>query len=391
MPCPHHDIKIVQRSNRQSAVAAAAYQSGERLFSEYDQKQKYYAEKRGIVHTEIMLPPHAPPEYADRNTLWNAAEAVEKQWNSQLARRIVLAIPREIPPEQHADLIRDYCREFFVSKGMIADFAIHDKGDGNPHAHILLTMRAMDENGKWLPKSRKVYDLDENGERIRLPSGNWKSHKEDTVDWNDQKYGEIWRQGWAAVANRYLEANDRPERLDLRSYERQGLDKIPTVHMGPAVSQMEKRGIQTNIGNLNRDITPTERRYLLRVPLILDAKKDCSRHALQSPDFSYCEVNPLLFRLPLSPLLLRLQSVCLYRSYRPAARQAAAARWISPHCCSGRKIDLPKYDTGLQGHRIPVNSAVVPCSRYSQGSAGKYITRRLPFCGSRRIHFSRLL
>ena len=82
---------------------------------------------------------------------------------------------------------------------------------------------------------------------------------------------------------------------------------------------------------------------------------------------------------------------CLYRSYRPAARQAAAARWISPHCCSGRKIDLPKYDTGLQGHRIPVNSAVVPCSRYSQGSAGKYITRRLPFCGSRRIHFSRLL
>lgn len=82
MPCPHHDIKIVQRSNRQSAVAAAAYQSGERLFSEYDQKQKYYSEKRGIVHTEIMLPPHAPPEYADRNTLWNAAEAVEKQWNS---------------------------------------------------------------------------------------------------------------------------------------------------------------------------------------------------------------------------------------------------------------------------------------------------------------------
>ena len=107
----------------------------------------------------------------------------------------------------------------------------------------------------------------------------------------------------------------------------------------------------------------------MRVPLILDAKKDCSRHALQSPDFSYCEVNPLLFRLPLSPLLLRLQSVCLYRSYRPATRQAAAARWISPRCCSGRKIDLPKYDTGLQGHRIPVNSAVVPCSRNSQGSA----------------------
>ena len=254
LPCPHFDVKIIQRSKRQSAVASAAYQSGERLFSEYDQKQKYYSHKSEIVHTEIMLPPHAPPEYADRNSLWNAAEAIEKQWNSQLARRFVLAIPRELPPEQYADLIRDYCREFFVSKGMIADFAIHDKGDGNPHAHILLTMRAMDETGKWLPKSRKVYDLDENGERIRLASGRWKSHKEDTVDWNDQKYAEIWRQGWADTANRYLEAIGSPERLDLRSYARQGIDKIPTVHMGPAVSQLEKKGIQTNIGNLNRDI-----------------------------------------------------------------------------------------------------------------------------------------
>lgn len=254
MPCPHYDIKIIQRSNRQSAVASAAYQSGERLFSEYDQNQKYYSHKSEIVHKEILLPSHAPPEYADRNILWNAAEAAEKQWNSQLARRFVLAIPRELPPEQYADLLRDYCREFFVSKGMIADFAIHDKGDGNPHAHILLTMRAMDQNGKWLPKSRKVYDLDKNGERIMLPSGRWKSHKEDTVDWNDQKYAESWRQGWADTANRYLEANARPERLDLRSYERQGIEKIPTVHMGAAVRRMEERGIQTNIGNLNRDI-----------------------------------------------------------------------------------------------------------------------------------------
>ena len=98
MPCPHFDVKIIQRSKRQSAVASAAYQSGERLFSEYDQKQKYYSHKSEIVHTEIMLPPHAPPEYADRNTLWNAAEAIEKQWNSQLARRFVLAIPRELSP-----------------------------------------------------------------------------------------------------------------------------------------------------------------------------------------------------------------------------------------------------------------------------------------------------
>ena len=235
MPCPHFNITIVQRSQNQSAVSAAAYQSGEKLFSEYDQQQKYYPYKTEVTHREILLPPNAPPEYADRNTLWNAAEAQEKQWDAQLARRFVLAIPRELPPEQYADLLRDYCREFFVSKGMIADFAIHDKGDGNLHAHILLIMRPMDENGKWLPKCRKIYELDKNGEKIRLPSGSWKSHKEYTVDWDDHKYAEIWRQGWADTANRYLEANNRPERLDLRSYAWQGIDQIP-------------------IGNLNRDI-----------------------------------------------------------------------------------------------------------------------------------------
>ena len=201
MPCPHNEITIVQRSQRQSAVAAAAYQSGEKLFCEYDQQVKHYPEKRGIVHNEILLPANAPRSYADRNTLWNAAEAVEKQWNSQLARRWVLTIPREIPPDQYAVLVREFCEQQFVSKGMIADFAIHDPHPPghNPHAHVMLTMRAMDEHGKWLPKSRKVYDLDENGERIKLPSGRWKSHKEDTVDWNDQKYCEIWRHEWEVM------------------------------------------------------------------------------------------------------------------------------------------------------------------------------------------------
>ena len=199
IPCPHFKITIVKRSQGQSAVAGAAYQSGERLFSEYDQKTKFYNKKKELVHAEIMLPSHAPPGYADRATLWNAVEAVENQWNSQLARRIVLAFPVEVPKEQYLSMIKEFCQEQFVSKGMLADFAIHDKGDGNPHAHILLTIRAMDEHGKWLPKARKVYDLDENGERIRLASGNWKCHKENTVDWNDQKYAEVWRHSWEVV------------------------------------------------------------------------------------------------------------------------------------------------------------------------------------------------
>ena len=254
IPCPHFKITIVKRSQGQSAVAGAAYQSGERLFSEYDQKTKFYNKMKELVHAEVMLPSHAPPGFADRATLWNAVEAVENQWNSQLARRIVLAFPVEVPKEQYLKMIREFCQEQFVSKGMIADFAIHDKGDGNPHAHILLTLRAMDEHGKWLPKARKVYDLDENGERIQLPSGNWKCHKENTVDWNDQKYAEVWRHSWEVVTNRYLEAAGRPERVDLRSFERQGIQQIPTVHLGPAAHQMEKRGVETFLGNLNRDI-----------------------------------------------------------------------------------------------------------------------------------------
>ena len=261
MPVPHLEIRIVQRSKGSSAVAGAAYQAGEKLFSEYDQKMKNYLYKKEVVYAEVMLPTNAPPGYADRATLWNAAEEVEKQWNSQLARRFVVALPREAPTVMYPQMMQEYCREHFVSKGMCCDFAIHDPDPPghNPHCHIMLTMRAIDENGKWLPKSHKVYDLDENGERIRLPSGNWKSHKEDTVDWNEQYHAEEWRHGWELVQNKYLELAGSPERVDMRSYERQGLDKIPTVHMGAAVCALERKGIETNIGNLNRDIKAANR------------------------------------------------------------------------------------------------------------------------------------
>lgn len=158
-------------------------------------------------------------------------------------------------------MLQEYCRKHFVSKGMCCDFAIHDPDPPghNPHCHIMLTMRAIDENGKWMPKSRKVYDLDENGERIKLSSGRWKSHKEDTVDWNEQYHAEEWRHGWEVIQNKYLELAGSPERVDMRSYERQGLDIIPTVHMGAAVYALERKGIETNIGNLNRDIKAANR------------------------------------------------------------------------------------------------------------------------------------
>ena len=165
-----------------------------------------------------------------------------------------MALPNEIPKEEYEPLVRDYCREQFVSRGMIADFAIHVKGDGNPHAHILLTMRAMDDKGRWLPKSRKVYDLNELGERIVLPSGSYKSHKVDTVDWNDRKNAELWRSKWAEAVNRCYEKNDLPIRVDLRSFARQGKEQLPTIHLGPAVAHMEEKGIHTELGDYNRQI-----------------------------------------------------------------------------------------------------------------------------------------
>ena len=164
MPCPHFSISIVKGSKGQSAVASAAYISGEKLFCERDMKNKDYSQKKEVTAKEVMLPSHAPPEFMDREKLWNSIEGNEKRFDAQYARKIVAALPREISKEDYRDLVREYCQENFVDKGMCCDYAIHDKGDGNPHVHILLAMRALDENGKWLPKSRMVYVLDGKGE-----------------------------------------------------------------------------------------------------------------------------------------------------------------------------------------------------------------------------------
>lgn len=251
----HCPISIIQRSKGRSAVAAAAYRSGTKLTNEWDGLTHDYTRKGGVVHAEIMLPAHAPPEFQDRSALWNSVEQIEKAKDSQLAREIEVALPVELTREQQLALIRSFVKDNFVSVGMCADFAIHDKGTGNPHAHIMLTIRPLKESGEWAAKCRKVYDLDERGQRIPDGKGGWKNHRKDTVDWNDHKKAEVWREAWEIYANRALEAAGRPERIDRRSYKRQGIDKIPTVHMGVAATQMEKRGIQTEKGNVNRQIT----------------------------------------------------------------------------------------------------------------------------------------
>ena len=237
----HWNIGIVSRGKGKSAVAAAAYRSGEKLTNEWDGMTHDYTRKGGVVHTEIMLPPHAPPSFSDRSTLWNSVELYEKAGNAQLAREIDAALPIELSREEQIRLVREYCSSQFVSRGMCVDYAIHDTDSGNPHCHIMLTMRPLDERGAWAAKSKKEYDLDENGERIRLPSGRYKTHKVDLTGWNDKDNTLLWRKAWADYTNDFLERNGSPERIDHRSNAERGIDEIPTVHMGVAACQMEKK------------------------------------------------------------------------------------------------------------------------------------------------------
>jgi len=251
----HCSIKTISRGKGQSAIAAAAYRAGEKITSEYDGRTSDYTRKGGIVHTEIILPNNAPAEYQDRAILWNAVEKIEKAKNSQLAREIQLALPIELSYMQNVNLVREYVRKNFTDKGMCADIAIHDNKDGNPHAHIMLTMRPFNENRTWGAKFKKVYHLDESGNKIYNPENRtYKYTKENSVDWDNRDKAEEWRAAWADTANRYLEMANHTERVDHRSYARQGKAEIPTIHLGVAAHQMEQRGIQTERGNINRAI-----------------------------------------------------------------------------------------------------------------------------------------
>ena len=250
----HLCIKIISRDKGKSAVAASAYRSGEKIKNEYDGILHDFTRKGGIAHTEILLPQNAPQEFSDRGILWNSVEKIEKSKNSQLAREIEVALPKELDREKQINLVREYVKENFVKVGMCADIAIHDKNDGNPHCHILLTMRPLNEDTTWGAKSKKEYILDENGEKVKLKNGNYKTRKINTTDWNEQYKAEEWRKAWADITNKYLEENSIQDKVDHRSYQRQGIEQIPTIHLGVSATQMEKKGIATDRGNINREI-----------------------------------------------------------------------------------------------------------------------------------------
>ena len=203
-----------------------------------------------------MLPAHAPPEYADRNILWNSVEWNETKRNAQLARSIEISLPAELTHEQNIALLRKYVQENFVDKGMCADVAFHDKNDGNPHMHILLTLRPLNPDGKWGEKSRLEYILDADGNRIPArQKGRWKTRKVSIVDWDDRRNVDVWRNAAANAINEALrEAGFTQGFVDPRSYAEQGVQRIPTIHEGPDARAMEKRGIPTDVGEQNRDI-----------------------------------------------------------------------------------------------------------------------------------------
>ena len=251
----HMSIKIGSRSKGQSAVAASAYRSGQKLTDKQTGIVSDYTRKGGIVHSEIALCANAPAEYADRETLWNAVHEIEKSKNSRLWREFEVALPQELSRTEQIQTVRNFVNGL-VKRGMCADWSIHDKEDGNPHAHIMTTVRSITEDGSWAAKSRKVYDLDQNGNKIYLGKDKtgrrqYKSHKEDYNDWNAAERVEEWRAEWAKCCNKRLSERDR---IDHRSYARQGKYQMPTIHEGYVARKLTKKGEFSERVGLNEKI-----------------------------------------------------------------------------------------------------------------------------------------
>lgn len=247
----HLSVKIISRSKNQSIIAKVAYRAGEKLQDDETAKIYDYTHKKEVVFSEILLCENAPKEYLEKKILWSAVQKIEKQSNAQLAREIEVALPKEFDFETQKKVLREYIKKNFIDVGMIADYSIHSK-ENNPHAHILLTTRKIKQNGEWDVKERKQYKLDANGEKIpilnadgtqKLGARNTKLWERETVqmnDWNNREKVEEWRKNWAEICNQFLTQENK---IDHRSYARQGIDKIPQMKIGVAQIAMKKRGI----------------------------------------------------------------------------------------------------------------------------------------------------
>lgn len=258
----HMSIKNISRGRGKTAIAAAAYRAGTILTDNETGITHNYTKKSEVIYTEIILPEHAPAEYATREILWNEVQKIETQDRARLAREWEVALPNELDLDQSKTLVQDFAKSL-AAEGMCIDVAIHWK-DGNHHAHILGTTRPIDKDGKWAPKERKGYKLDAEGNKIpvidtktgkqKIGARGRKMWQRETVqanNWNKREKIEEWRKRWADCCNKYLA---REKQLDHRSYERQGLMQLPTVHEGYAARLMEQRGSASDRCRLNRDI-----------------------------------------------------------------------------------------------------------------------------------------
>jgi hypothetical protein len=252
----HFSVTQIKRSAGQSAIAAAAYRAGEKLHSDFYGEDSDYTRKLGIVETGILLPSFAPKEYENREFLWNAVEKAEHHPKAQLAYSFDFSLQNEFSMEENLAIAREFIQKQFVDRGMIADYAVHlpDKGNTipNPHVHVLCPIRPLNPDGTWGAKQKRVYRLDEAGHRMKDEKGRDLFDAVPTTDWGSAESLERWREAWAEINNQHFAAHGLEARLDNRSYVRQGLDQIPTVHEGPKVREMESQGIRTEKGDRNR-------------------------------------------------------------------------------------------------------------------------------------------
>ena len=297
----HLETKVVSRGNGRSAVAASAYLSCSKMLNDYDGVQHDFTRKKGLVWQDVLLPEFAPPEWKDRSVLWNAVEKNEKTKDSRLAREFVPALPIELTPAQWQELLTDFIQNNFVADGMCADVAVHDPypPGHNPHAHIMVTVRPLDEKGNWQYKTEKEYLCVRNGEergftaaefkaaqadgwekqypykvgrkKVYLPPSEAEKHGYERVSkypkstkygrqnpiserWNSEEQLVQWRKAWVDAANRYLERYGHEERIDHRSHAERGLDEQPTIHEGVAARALERQGIISDRCEINRQI-----------------------------------------------------------------------------------------------------------------------------------------
>ena len=297
----HLEAKVVSRGTGRSAVAASAYLSCTNILNDYDGVRHDYTRKKGLIWREVFLPEYAPPEWKDRGVLWNAVEENEKTKDSRLAREFVPALPVELTPTQWQELLSDFIKESFVADGMCADVAIHDPypPGHNPHAHILLTVRPLDERGEWQYKTEKEYLCVKDGEERGFTAAEFKAAQADGWEkqypykvgrkkvymppseaekqgleraskhpkstkfgrqnpiserWNSEEQLVVWRKAWADVTNRYLERYGHDARIDHRSHAERGLVEQPTIHEGVTARALERKGMIADRCEINRQI-----------------------------------------------------------------------------------------------------------------------------------------